>query len=75
MWIDEQIDHKMLLNKDDPALPRLRELGESVLVMNANPTAEAIARLIYDYAAGRGYPIVEVGFWESDKNYASYKPG
>ena len=27
-WIDQTLDHKMLLHKDDPALPILRQLGE-----------------------------------------------
>src|ERR1700686_2857550 len=38
-WIDDQLDHKMLLNKNDPMLPLLRERGEPVFVMETNPTA------------------------------------
>src|SRR5205823_14547576 len=45
-WIDDTLDHKMLLHKEDPALPFLRQLGEPVFVMEVNPTAENIARLI-----------------------------
>src|SRR5579863_2618852 len=47
-WIDETLDHKMLLHKDDPVLPYLRQLGEPVHVLDVNPTAENIACLIYD---------------------------
>jgi 6-pyruvoyltetrahydropterin/6-carboxytetrahydropterin synthase len=71
-WIDETLDHKMLLHKDDPVLPFLSEQGEPVYVMDVNPTAENIARLIYDYAAGQGFPVAEVQLWETDTCFASY---
>jgi 6-pyruvoyltetrahydropterin/6-carboxytetrahydropterin synthase len=71
-WIDETLDHKMLLHRDDPVLPFLRELGEPVHVLDLNPTAENIARLIYDFAAGQGFPVVEVQLWETDTCFASY---
>jgi len=72
-WIDENLDHKMLLHKDDPALPHLRALDEPVFVMDANPTAENIARLIYDYTAKQGFPVVEVQLWETATCRASYR--
>ena len=71
-WIDEQIDHKMLLHRDDPVLPFLREQGEPVHVLDVNPTAENIARLIFDVTASRGFPVVEVKLWETDSCYAAY---
>src|SRR4051794_33167547 len=49
-WIDENLDHNMLLCRDDPILPVLQERGERVFVMDANPTAENIARLIFERA-------------------------
>jgi 6-pyruvoyltetrahydropterin/6-carboxytetrahydropterin synthase len=73
-WIDETLDHKMLLHRDDPALPLLRQLGEPVYVLDVNPTAENIARLIFDYTAGQGFPVVEVGLWETEACHASYRP-
>jgi 6-pyruvoyltetrahydropterin/6-carboxytetrahydropterin synthase len=75
-WIDEALDHKMILHKDDPALPLLRAQGEPVFVVEVNPTAENLARLIFDYTAGKGFPVVEVRLWETDSCYASYvRPG
>ena len=71
-WIDETLDHKMLLHKDDPVLPLLRQQGEPVVVLDVNPTAENIARLIFDYAAGQGFPVVEVRLWETDSCFAAY---
>jgi 6-pyruvoyltetrahydropterin/6-carboxytetrahydropterin synthase len=71
-WIEEALDHKMLLHHDDPILPYLRQQGEPVFVMEANPTAENIAKLIFDYAVSRGFPVIEVRLWETDSCYATY---
>ena len=73
-WIDETLDHKMILHRDDPALPFLSSQGEPVYVMDVNPTAENIARLIYEFAAGQGFPVVEVRLWETAHCYATYAP-
>src|SRR5262245_7325357 len=71
-WIDEILDHKMLLHRDDPMVPVLRTHGEPVYVMDVNPTAENIARLIYDYTVAHGFPVVEVQLWETDHCFATY---
>jgi 6-pyruvoyltetrahydropterin/6-carboxytetrahydropterin synthase len=73
-WIDSQLDHRMLLHKDDPVLAELRRQNEPVFLFDVNPTAENIAKLIYDFAAGQGFPVVEVRFWESDDSFAVYRP-
>lgn len=72
-WVDENLDHTLLLCRDDPILPALREHGERVFVMDENPTAENIARLIFDHAAGAGLPVVEVSLWETPRCQASYR--
>ena len=71
-WIDQQLDHKMLLHRDDPALAYLKQQGEPVYVMDVNPTAENIAKLIFEQAAAQGFPVVEVRLWETESCYASY---
>lgn len=71
-WIDQNLDHRMLLHKDDPILPTLRAQGEPVFVLDVNPTAENIARLIFEYARSQGFPIVEVRLWETESCYATY---
>jgi len=73
-WIDEEIDHNMLMHKDDPFLPVMQVAGERVFVMQDNPTAENIARLIYDKVESMGYPVVEVTIAETDTCSASYEP-
>ena len=72
LWIDENLDHNMLLCREDPLLPVLQERGERVFVMDANPTAENIARLIYERAAEAGLPVVEVTLWETPNCHAAY---
>lgn len=71
-WIDATLDHRMILCKDDPVLPYLREIGEPVYVLDENPTAEAIARLIYQETARLGYPVVQVTLWETETSFATY---
>lgn len=71
-WIDENLDHNMLLCRDDPILPSLLERNERVFVMDLNPTAENIARLIYQRAVDAGLPVVEVILWETPRCHASY---
>ncbi len=72
-WIDEELDHRMLLHKDDPALPFLRELGEPLHVLDVNPTAENIAKLIHEFTVAQGFPIIETQLWETPRCYATYR--
>ena len=69
-----KIDHTLLLHRDDPLLPVLREAGERFYLMDDNPTAENIARLIFEFVAARGFPVVEVTLWETGTSSASYRP-
>ena len=73
-WIDQELDHKMLLRRDDPLVAALAALGEPVFLVDSNPTVERIARLIFDYAASQGLPVVRVKVWETPTSYAEYKP-
>ena len=71
-WIDSALDHKMLLNKADPVIPHLDPSKEPVVTLETNPTAEALARMIFDYAKTRGFPVTEVRFWETPTSFATY---
>lgn len=73
-WIDANLDHRMILHRDDPALPMLQKQGEPAYVVDVNPTAENIARLIFEYVASQGFPVVEVKLWETDDSFAVYRP-
>jgi 6-pyruvoyltetrahydropterin/6-carboxytetrahydropterin synthase len=72
-WIDAHLDHRMILHQDDPVLPALKQQGEPVFLVNVNPTAENIAKLIYDFALSQGFPVTEVTLWETDDSYAVYR--
>ena len=72
-WIDDQLDHRMILHEADPVLPTLREMGEPVYVIPENPTAENIARLIFERAREDGFPVLEVSLWETPKACATYR--
>ncbi len=74
-WIDTNLDHKMILGKHDPALAILRKLKEPLFVMDDNPTAEAIAKCIYDVAKRLGLPVTSVRLWETTHSVATYQPG
>jgi 6-pyruvoyltetrahydropterin/6-carboxytetrahydropterin synthase len=72
-WIDSTMDHRMVLRQDDPLAKLLQEMGEPCLIVKQNPTAESLARMIFDYAVSRGFPVVEVRFWETPDSYATYR--
>jgi 6-pyruvoyltetrahydropterin/6-carboxytetrahydropterin synthase len=73
-WIDRELDHTMLLHRDDPVVPLLRGANERLRVMDAHPTAENIAKLIFEFAAQAGLPVAEVALWETDTACAVYRP-
>lgn len=64
-WIDEQFDHQMLLHKDDPIAPILKAAGEPFRILDVHPTAENLARLIFDFVKEANFPVKEVIFWET----------
>jgi len=73
-WIDETLDHTMLLRKDDPVVKLLRAKGERLCLLNTNPTAESIAKLIFDYAHRCKFPVTAVRLWETDHSFATFRP-
>ena len=74
-WVDANLDHRMILHRDDPMLATFKQQGEPFFLMDVNPTAENIAKLIYDFTKSQGFPVVEVKLWETDDSFAAYRPG
>jgi len=72
-WIDDNLDHRMLLNRADPMVPILQEMDEPLYLLDENPTAENIAKLIFHQSQSLGVPIVEVRLWETPRCYATYQ--
>ncbi len=71
-WIDENLDHRMILCREDPVVSILQEMGEPLYLLDENPTAENIAKLIYQETRKLGVPIVEVRLWETPRCFATY---
>lgn len=72
-WIDSTLDHKMILHRADPILPTFQAMNEPFFLLDVNPTAENIAKLIFDQARAQGFPVAEVTLWETPNSYATYR--
>jgi len=72
-FVDEQLDHRMLLRHDDPLVKSLDDVGERAYVMQDNPTAENIAKLVYLEARAQGLQVVAVRLWETHDAFAEYR--
>jgi 6-pyruvoyltetrahydropterin/6-carboxytetrahydropterin synthase len=73
-WIDEHLDHRMILDRTDPVAPVLQGMGEPLFLMDVNPTAENIARQIFEVAREQGLPVIDVRLWETPQCCARYCP-
>ena len=71
-WVDRELDHKMILRRDDPLVEPLKVLGEPVYLVDSNPTVECLAQLIHQQAKASGLPVVRVTVWETPSSYATY---
>lgn len=74
-FIDQNLDHKLLLHKDDPLAAVLKRYDEPLYLMDRDPTAEAIAQLICERVGEQGLDVCEVRLWETPASVASYVPG
>jgi 6-pyruvoyltetrahydropterin/6-carboxytetrahydropterin synthase len=71
-WVDDTLDHRMILNKRDPLRATLEKAGEPIYLLDENPTAENIARLIFETAQSKGLPVSSVTLWETPNAFATY---
>ena len=74
-WIDQTLDHKMILHQSDPLVAVLRQKDEPIVIFDKPPTAEVFAQKIFDYAKSLGFPIVAVRLWETETSMASFTGG
>ncbi len=72
-WVDDNLDHKMLLCRRDPVAPVLTEMGEPLYLMDDNPSAENISKLIYLEVRKQGLKVSEVRLWETPTSYAAFR--
>lgn len=73
-YLEGNFDHRLLLHRDDPLVPALRAAREDFLAVDVNPTAENIARMIFEHAQAKGFPVAEVQLVEQRGSIASYAP-
>ncbi|MSQ14185.1 MAG: 6-carboxytetrahydropterin synthase [Dehalococcoidia bacterium] len=72
-WVDENLDHRMLLCRRDPVVAMLTDMGEPLFLMDENPTAENISKVIFKAVRQQGLRISEVRLWETPSSYAVYR--
>lgn len=71
-WIDENLDHVLILWEKDILVPVLREKNEKILIVPENPTAEFLARWIFEETLKMKLPVSRVTLWETNDSCASY---
>jgi 6-pyruvoyltetrahydropterin/6-carboxytetrahydropterin synthase len=71
-WVDATLDHRMILHEKDPLRKSLEDAGEPLFTLSENPTAESIARLIFETAQSKGLPVSAVTLWETPNSFATY---
>lgn len=71
-WIEETLDHRTILDRDDPLRVVLQEAGETIVETAGPPTAERLAWMIFQQAKRQGFPVKSVEFWETRKCRAVY---
>lgn len=72
-WIDENLDHRLILDKKDPIVKKIKESGEDVCELDSPPSAENLAKIIFNAVKDLGFPVSKVAFWESPNSVAKYK--
>lgn len=72
-FIDENLDHRMILHKDDPLVAWMKKNDEPVMILDVNPTAENLAKIIFEKTAELKFPVEAVRLWETPDSYAVYR--
>lgn len=73
-WIESTLDHRMILCRDDTLAKLLREANEDFVEVDFNPTAENLAKMIFDRATEVGLEVARVDVWESPTSKATFTP-
>lgn len=72
-YVDTNFDHNLLLYRQDPLIPLLREAGERFLELDDHPTAEILAQRIFQFIKTQGLNVVSVTLWETSSASACYR--
>ncbi|KOR27394.1 6-pyruvoyl tetrahydrobiopterin synthase [Achromatium sp. WMS1] len=71
-WLQQELDHTLLLYREDPLVPILQAVNERYKVLDCHPTAENIARLIFEAIAQAHFPVLEVTIYETYSASATF---
>lgn len=66
-------DHAIILQKGDPLIPLLRSMDQRVVEIPDPPTAEILARILFNILAAQGLRVVEVSVRETENNFATVR--
>ncbi|PKM11973.1 MAG: 6-pyruvoyl tetrahydrobiopterin synthase [Gammaproteobacteria bacterium HGW-Gammaproteobacteria-10] len=72
-YIDEHFDHNFLLHKNDPIIPLLKENNERFWALDEHPTAEILAKMIFQYVKQQNFNVDQVVLWETASACACYR--
>ena len=72
-YINKTLDHNFLLHKDDPLCSVLEQEHERFLTVDQHPSAEYLAKMIFDHMKNKGYCVKKVALWETLNAYACYQ--
>jgi 6-pyruvoyltetrahydropterin/6-carboxytetrahydropterin synthase len=69
------LDHKVILQSDDPLLPILMDAGQNVIGISENPSCENLAQIIcegaIDLLNGSVVTFIGITVWENDNSRAT----
>jgi 6-pyruvoyltetrahydropterin/6-carboxytetrahydropterin synthase len=72
-FIDQQLDHNFLLHKDDAIIPLLEQQNERFLALDEHPTAEVLAKMIFQHLKSADFQVDQVALWETASASACYR--
>ena len=75
-WLDEMLDHGMILEKGDPLIDLLTHLETKILVLDCPPSIENLTRIVFEQAQKllerEGLQVVKVRGYETPNCWADY---
>jgi len=74
-WVDNNWDHAYLHHKDDEIGIYLRDQGFKIFEFQTNPTAENMAKYLFDILRNMALPVKKVGIVESFTNSVAWYEG
>jgi 6-pyruvoyltetrahydropterin/6-carboxytetrahydropterin synthase len=72
-YIDQNLDHNLLLHQDDPIIPLLKQNNERFMAIPEHPTAEVLSRMIFQHVQQHGFAVEQVILWETTSANAGYR--